>query len=235
EDLTGQSLYKKGKLEIIVVNSGSGQDEEAIVKKFQQKYDNIKYIKTEERETIYKAWNRAIKAASGKYITNANTDDRHAPHMLERLAVELERNEDIAAVYSHFYVTTVENQTWETKTPERMSDWHPPYSREALLKGNFMGPQPMWRKSLHDEYGYFDQTLKVSGDYEFFLRVSQTHNFLLIPEPLGLYLFSPNSLERTAGTRDEEDERIWNLYRNNKHKIICRPFRPDDPTFSIQT
>ena len=40
------------KLEIIVVNSGSEQNEESIVKEFQEKYSNIVYIKT-EREGLY--------------------------------------------------------------------------------------------------------------------------------------------------------------------------------------
>ena len=226
EDLENQTIADK--LEIIVINSGSQQNEEAIVLEFQSRYDNIKYIRTEERETIYKAWNRAIKVAAGKYITNANTDDRHAPHMLERLVVELERNEDIAAVYSHFYVTTVENQTWETKTPDRVSTWNPPYSREGLLERYFLGPQPMWRKSLHDEYGYFDDSCKVGGDYEFFLRASQTHDFLLIPEQLGLYLLSDNSLERSATTKDQECQWIQNLYRNNTDRIVRRPFLPSE-------
>ena len=67
EDLEQQTIADK--LEIVVVNSGSQQNEEPIIKEFQTKYDNIVYIKTEERETIYKAWNRGIKTSSGKYIT----------------------------------------------------------------------------------------------------------------------------------------------------------------------
>ncbi len=224
EDLENQTIADR--LEIIIVNSGSEENEETIVHEFQQKYDNIKYIRTDERETIYRAWNRAIKIASGKYITNANTDDRHSPEMFEKLATALDLNDDIAVVYSQFYITRVENQTWRNKTVEKIAQWVQPYSREQLLKMYFLGPQPMWRKSLHDEYGYFDETFKICGDYEFFLRVSQTHDFLLIPEPLGLYLLSPNSLGRTAGTREQEDQKIWELYRNNTDRIIRGPFVP---------
>ncbi len=75
EDLENQTIANK--IEIIVVDSGSEQDEESIVKEFQKKYSNIKYIKTDNRENVYTAWNRAIKAASGRYVSNANTDDRH--------------------------------------------------------------------------------------------------------------------------------------------------------------
>ncbi len=37
-----------------------------------------------------------------------------------------------------------------------------------------MGPQAMWRKSVHDEVGYFDETLPVATDYEFWCRVART-------------------------------------------------------------
>src|SRR3972149_11679791 len=66
EDLEAQTIADR--VEIICVNSGSQQNEEAIIKEFQEKYDNIVYIKTTERETLYRAWNRGIKIARGKYI-----------------------------------------------------------------------------------------------------------------------------------------------------------------------
>lgn len=226
QDLVEQTLYQKGQLEIVVVNSGSEENEEAIVKEYQARYRHIQYIKTAERETIYAAWNRGIRAARGRYITNANTDDRHAPDMMEKQATALEQNPDAAGVYSYFCVTHTPNQTWQNKTVVKVETWHPAYSHDNLLKGNFMGPFPMWRRSLHDEYGWFDPALKVAGDYEFFLRVSQTHPMLLIPEPLGLYYYNPSSLERSAGTRDREDQWIKQLYRESRGRVIRRPFYP---------
>ncbi|GAI52690.1 unnamed protein product, partial [marine sediment metagenome] len=98
EDLEGQTINDK--LEIIVVNSGSEQNEEAIVKELQKKYSNIKYIKNELRETVYAAWNRGLKAASGKYITNANTDDRHRKNAFEVMVNVLEALPEIALVYA---------------------------------------------------------------------------------------------------------------------------------------
>ena len=122
-------------------------------------------------------------------------------------------------------MTEIPNQNWNTKTPVRVADWHPPYSRLGLLKANFMGPQPMWRR-LHQEYGYFDPSFKVSGDWEFFLRVSQTHDFIKCSDVLGLYYFNPKSLERSAGTREIEDQFIRQLYIKNLNTIIRRPFNP---------
>ncbi len=225
QDLVEQTLFQKGKMEIIVVDSGSRQNERAIIQEFQARYPNIRYVRTEERETVYAAWNRGIRLAGGKYITNANTDDRHAPDMLEKLASVLEQNPDVSYVYSYFYVTRIPNQTWQNKTPSRVMKL-PPYSRELLLKKYYCGPQPMWRRDVHEEYGYFDGRLKSSGDYEFALRISQTRRLMLVPEVLGLYYQNPNGIENSSGAGRGEDEQIRALYAN-ACGYIRRPFVPE--------
>ena len=221
DNLENQTIADR--LEIIVVNSGSTENEEAIVREFQQKYENIKYIRTNKRETVYAAWNRGIKAATGEYITNANTDDRHRKDAYEIMVKILEDNSDVALVYADVIITETENETFENFTPVGTFKWLE-WNREDLLNiGCFMGPQPMWRKALHGEYGYFDKTLVTSGDYEYWLRISQTHNFFHLPVFLGLYLRSPYSIEHSnRKTQKIENNRILKMYKNalQKGKII---------------
>jgi glycosyltransferase involved in cell wall biosynthesis len=194
EDLEHQTIAEK--LEIIVVNSGSQENEEAIVHEYQQKYDNIVYIKTEQREGIYTAWNRAVKVARGAFLTNANTDDRYRDDALEIMAETLLANPDIALVYGDQICTDTPNGTFANhhaiktvKTAE--------YSHERLLFGCCVGSQPMWRKSLHSEFGYFDDTLTCAGDWDFWLRVSisSRYKFKHIPEFLGLYYYNEKGIE----------------------------------------
>ncbi|MFQ3573682.1 MAG: glycosyltransferase family 2 protein, partial [Thermodesulfovibrionales bacterium] len=146
DDLVNQTIYKEGDLEIVVVDSASEEDEGLIVREFQKKYPNIQYIRTQNRQTVYAAWNIGIKASRGKYITNANTDDRHHHDALRKMAQILETNPDITLVYADVLVTNTPNETFEnTKSTERYRwfDW----DREKLLfHGCFIGPQPMWRR-----------------------------------------------------------------------------------------
>ncbi|MEI9475280.1 MAG: FkbM family methyltransferase [Deltaproteobacteria bacterium] len=191
QDLINQTLFKKGMLEIVIVNSGSQQNEDAVIAGFRDKYpEHIVYLKTEERESIYRAWNRGIKAASGKYITNANTDDRHRRDALEVMAGRLDAYPGVALVYADVFVTHFENQTFDAHI---RTGYHvrPEYRKEIMLSGCHMGPQPMWRKSLHDEIGYFDEQLRSASDYEFWCRIAVTHPLLHIPEFLGLYYENP--------------------------------------------
>jgi len=218
EDLEQQTIADK--LEIVVVNSGSQQNEEPIIKEFQEKYDNIAYIKTEERETIYKAWNRGIKASSGKYITNANTDDRHRKDALEVMAKVLEEERDVGLVYSDDIMTETENETFEKYTAIEYSKRNE-FDRNQLLYTGYAGSHPMWRKSLHEEFGYFDETFKVAGDYEFWLRTCEKYKFKLIKEYLGLYFISPDSAEHrnfeiTGLETIEIREKYIKRARNNK-------------------
>ncbi|MGD9046103.1 MAG: tetratricopeptide repeat protein, partial [Desulfobacterales bacterium] len=223
EDLENQTIADR--LEIIVVNSGSQQNEEKIIKEFQEKYSNIKYIKTNQRETVYAAWNRGIKASQGKYITNANTDDRLRNDALEVMVNTLETLPEISLVYADVIITETENETFKRCTPVGNFKWLN-FNRDDLLnKGCFVGPQPMWRREIHDEYGFFDASFVTSGDYEFWLRVSQTCTFMHLPVQLGLYLRSPGSIEHSNRERQrEENNKILDMYRKaqSSGKIIRR-------------
>ena len=213
EDLERQTISDK--IEIIIVDSASEQNEGAIVREFQERYRNIRYRRTEQRESVYAAWNRGIRMAHGKYITNANTDDRHRANAFAHMTQVLEKRPEIALVYADVFKTETENETFTRFTGTGGYRWYD-WDRHVLLtKGCFIGPQPMWRRSVHDLYGYFDESMVTSGDYEFWLRISQTFDFHHIREPLGLYLDSPGSIEhRNLGLQRVENVRILSLYQN---------------------
>ncbi|MCU7519720.1 MAG: glycosyltransferase [Ignavibacteria bacterium] len=187
DDLIGQTLYKKEQLEIVLVNTGSEENEDEIIRRYCEKYANIEYIKINTRETIYQAWNRGIKAGKGKYITNANTDDRHRSDALEVMAAALDENPSAALVYGDIFVTNFGNQTFENFI-NCGYQIRPDYKKEIMLTGCHMGPQPMWRKSLHWKLGFFNEELKSAGDYEFWCRIAAKHEMFHIRDFLGLYL-----------------------------------------------
>ncbi|GAH33039.1 unnamed protein product, partial [marine sediment metagenome] len=136
DDLERQTIADK--LEIIVVNSGSQENEEAIVREYQQSHNNIVYIKTEHREGVYAAWNWAVKAVRGKFITNANTDDRHREDALEIMAKTLLANPDVALVYGDQICTDTPNGTFANHHATEIAK-RPEYSQGRLLFGCCVG------------------------------------------------------------------------------------------------
>jgi glycosyltransferase involved in cell wall biosynthesis len=212
-DLIEQSLYQKGELEIVIIDSNSRQNEREVVEEFQSNYSSIIYERTIETEPLYTAWNRAISKSRGLYITNANTDDRHRFDTLEVMADYLDNHVNIGLVYADQLISTVANDTFATTRANRKWNW-PAYAYDRLKQGCCIGSQPMWRKSLHDRFGYFREEFKCCGDYEFWLRIgSQGTQMAMIPEILGLYYFNPKGLEHGApGRASEECDLICDEY-----------------------
>lgn len=150
-------------------------------------YPNILYTSTIQRETIYRAWNRGIAIARGKYITNANTDDVLRNDALEVLASALDANPAVAMVYADQYISHIPNQLF-ADVHDRHRLCRPPFSRIALLQGSLAGSQPMWRASLHSaDKLWFNEQLEVAGDYEFTCAVAQKYTLLKVEDVLGVY------------------------------------------------
>jgi glycosyltransferase involved in cell wall biosynthesis len=185
EDLLNQTTVDK--LEIIIVNSGSQQNEDSIINEFCTKYPNIRYIKTEKRETIYKAWNRGIKEATGKFITNSNTDDRLKDNAFEILASELIKSPDIGLVYANQCISTIPNQTF-CEAEKKNVLYFPSYNYLHLLDRCLVGSQPMWRASIHFKDGiWFNEKFEVCGDHDFEIRIAEKYDLKHINLVLGTF------------------------------------------------
>lgn len=78
------SVKIKYQLEIIIVNDGSKDNTDKMVKKLVAKYDNIVYISVENGGAA-KARNKALDVATGKYLMFVDADDIVKTDVLEKL------------------------------------------------------------------------------------------------------------------------------------------------------
>lgn len=226
DDLLQQTIARD--VEIIVVDAASPQREAEIVRE----YGGVRYLRAPRREPLYASWNRGIRAASGTYVTTANADDRHRRDALERLVGALERDRDAALAYADVAVTMRENATFDGTRPAVVCRW-PDFDRRRLFRAAYVGPQPLWRRALHERYGWFDESLTAAGDYELWLRLAAGgERFVHVAEPLGLYLASPSSIEhRNAALvwRESEAarERHWRAEWGKRPRPRGFFLRPD--------
>ncbi len=230
EDLTNQTLFKKGELEIILIDSNSPENEFSIIEPFLKKYPSqIIYKRTQERETLYKAWNRAILLSSGQYLTNANTDDRHRIDALEIMAKALDEFPEYDLVYPDLLITENENETFDsTNTIIRYE--YPDFNLGTYLSNSIFGAIPMWRKSVHDKIGYFDENYKIGGDYEFFIRLAKECNPVHLRETLGLFLQGRDSLTNSKNVNEILDETYSILKKHRRNidlKLVYPKFIPE--------
>ena len=217
EDITRQTIFEE-KCELVLINANSPGNEEEVIKEYLEKYpNNIIYEKLDEDPGIYGVWNKAIKMSTGEYITNANLDDRKAVNSLEVHAKELYRNKNVDLVYSDMLTTDKPNETWESNSSVRKYHNMAEFSFDNLLRGSMPHAAPMWKKSLHDKHGQFDEKYKSAGDWEMWLRAaSNGSEFKKINAVSNLYFFNPKGIstnpENNSWKREEEKE-VFMKYR----------------------
>jgi FkbM family methyltransferase len=195
QDIEDQTMAEK--VEIIVIDAASPENERAIVEEFQRTYSNIRYVRTHERIMIYAAWNLAFYIASGKYVTPLSTNDRLLKDAHEKMSSFLDANPQVALVYGDTYLTDLPHQTVENFVPSSRYDgafrW-PDFSYVSLHLSPSVGPHPMWRRQVREQIGFFDDSYTAIGDQEFWLRMGRCLQLAHIKEFTGLQWLTSDSL-----------------------------------------
>jgi len=215
EDITRQTIFKD-KCEWIIINANSPGNEDTVVQKYLEKYpDNIIYKKLDHDPGIYDTWNMGIKMATGEYVTNVNCDDRRSPDGLEKQAKLLASNKDVDLVYNDSYLVHEPNIMWESVPPDCQRYKFEEFSKEAMLRGNLPHNNPMWKKDLHEQFGYFNQYYKSAGDWDFWLRCSfGGAQFKKHPEILGVYYFNPLGMSTNPEHDSWKKEHEREIFQN---------------------
>lgn len=220
-NITQQTIFDQ--CELILINANSpGKHEEAMILEYLKKYSNITYQRLTQDPGIYGVWNLGIKQARGQYITNANVDDRLLNNCYELHAQILDNNPEIALVYSDCYITMQPNATLETVS--RCNYTTKPEFTPALIKRWCLPSfNPLWRKSAHESCGYFDESFKIAGDHEMWIRmVSSGLKFKKCPGVLAIYYLNPEGLSTPNGKHMARLSSERNLIRERHQKFLAQ-------------
>ena len=191
-------LRQKGadRLEVIVIDSGSPQDERSVVESLQSGRDNIVYVRT-SRETLYAAWNRALEMSTGTYFANVNVDDWIRDDALEVFAGAMDRHSDCDLAYANWAMTDVPQGQPADRDPV---SYHPPYEPALPLfycyggstqfSATFVIGEPRWFRRLVD--GMWRPRGALSsypGEGQVVARTAVAGG--LLPEPTRAYRAAP--------------------------------------------
>ena len=188
-------------LEIVLDHNDPSDEEVKLVEEYNEQYDNILHIKVEGVDPIGTSMNRCIEYATGDYLCIWNVDDLRTPDSIEVMAKALDENPDVDFVYGNYIIVPKFGSTEGQYVDET--------GREGeLTTGMILGAYFMFRKSLLEKSGVFDEQLIQGADYDLALRLAFNAKGLHLPNNLGYYLneglgqsTKPNSkqpIERTV-------------------------------------
>jgi hypothetical protein len=143
-------------------------------------------------ETVAQSMNRALQHASGDYVALWNVDDIRTADSLERELALLDQNPSVALTYGDMIIARRHGETEGTyiSTPD--------YSREEFMR-SCHGAFQMWRKTVHDVAGLFDEQLRSGADFDLWIRVAANYTMKKTPGLLGYYLNAGSGLSTRKG------------------------------------
>ena len=188
-------------LEIVLDHNDPSDEEVKLVEEYNEQYDNILHIKVEGVDPIGTSMNRCIEYATGDYLCIWNVDDLRTPDSIEVMAKALDENPDVDFVYGNYFIVPNFGGTEGQYVDETGRE-------DELTTGMILGPYFMFRKSILEKSGMFDEQLVQGADYDLALRLAMNGKGLHLPINLGYYLneglgqsTKPNSkqpIERTV-------------------------------------
>ena len=201
EDMLKQSIFDD--IEFIFLDCASPENEKDFILPLTEEYSNIKYHKLDSDPGLYAAWNIAIKMCSSNLIGNWNIDDRKNINSFEILVKCFDRDADLDVAYGLTYVSTIANEKYENNDYSQIYPYLP-HSFENLLRNNSPHCMPIWKKSLHDRFGYFDENYKTASDGDFWLRCAVGGaRIKMVNHPVGLYYENPTGRSTNPETLKE--------------------------------
>ena len=151
--------------EYIIIDGKSKDKTLNIIKKYEAQFKkkNISYTWISELDSgIYNAWNKGLKLAKGNWISFLGSDDIYLDKALGLYAKNIVLDEDVDFIHSKVKLVNngkvkfIVSDKWKWSKFKR-------YMKIAHV-GSFHN------KKFFEKFGLYNETFKISGDYEMLLR-----------------------------------------------------------------
>jgi glycosyltransferase involved in cell wall biosynthesis len=149
-------------------------------------YDNrLRYFKGEKARSLGQARNRALEKAAGEYVAFLDQDDIWLPEKLQKQIEILDKNQDIALVYTNYFKLKPNGKTY-------------PGYRKIQPEGNIFESllyyyaicisTVMVRKDAFVRLdSLFDETMSLAEETDVFMRILYREKASYIAQPLSVY------------------------------------------------
>lgn len=181
EELPDQSFFDS--LEIVLDHNAPTEEEITWVKEFQRDYPgHIKHIVVPHVDPIGVSMNRCIRESSGDFLCIWNVDDLRTPNSIESQVKLLKNNSMNDIVYGNFEIV----KKFKLKMG-KMIDCSK-FDESEFSRSMIFGPFFMFRKSILNSAGLFDEQLKSGADFDLAIRLAFHGKATMVKESLGYYL-----------------------------------------------
>ncbi|WP_324826684.1 glycosyltransferase family 2 protein [Qipengyuania zhejiangensis] len=165
--------------ELIAVDDCSTDDSPAILADYAARDDRLRIITQPANCKLPASLNAGFAQARGSWWTWTSDDNVLRPEMLEVLVAERDRAPQADVIYSDYRIIDERGESRSLVTVG---------TRDDLVMENAVGCSFLYRRSVDEALGGYDETLFGVEDYDFWLRAAQK-GFVFHPVHRELYLY----------------------------------------------
>ena len=188
--------------ELIIINDGSSDSSDEIVKSYQD--DRIRYTVNKENKRLAYCRNRGLELATGDYVGFFDGDDIMMPEKMECQVRYLKEHEDIMLVSGGYaYMDGNGNVDKNAVMPKCRSN---DQIKAFMLFGNCIAcaGAALFRREIIDRYHIrFDETNKASEDYRFWIDMLPYGKVANVEEVFFHYRINHGSKSSVIVRKDE--------------------------------
>ncbi len=148
-------------VEYVIIDGGSTDGTVDIIRNYEK---ILSYWVSEPDEGIYDAWNKAITASRGSFISFVGADDTLEPGALRMYIDHIK-----SAPHINYWSSTIALGSRNGRIIGRPWNW-----KEFRRNMTVAHVGSMHNRELYLKYGLYDISFKIAGDYEFLLRASRS-------------------------------------------------------------
>lgn len=195
-------------VEAIVVNDGSTDDTENVLRHRYASDPRVRVVSQENRG-LSAARNAGISCSNGEYLSFLDADDVLLPGKISAQVAYLQAHPGVDLVYSDY--TRANEKLEPLPTP---AQGLPPLPFEELyVYRNWFAPMtPLVRSDLVTKTGGFDEGLRAAEDWDYWLRCARVGKFGYLPQVVALYRTHPTQMH---GNRERMWAAGWTVARKN--------------------
>jgi glycosyltransferase involved in cell wall biosynthesis len=186
-------------IELIVLDDGSTDHTREVL----EKYTGWFYWETQENMGEANTLNKGWQMSKGEILSRVSADDVLLPNAVSTSVKHLLANPDVVLTYCDYYlIDSNSKKIRRVNAPE--FDY-----REMVAK--FIcspGPGAFFLADAFRAAGPWDSSLKLSPDYDCWLRLGLQGKFLRIPEALAAFRVHEESLSFAAADEEKSDEYV---------------------------